>query len=387
MRVLHMASFNGNIGDHANHNGFRQEMRKYIDSKIEFVNLEIREFYKSWGLRKFDDELVNFINEFDLFVLGGGNFFDIRWEYSVTGTTIDMSVEQLRKIKCPILINGIGIDDNFGHASKENLDKFGIFFSELIDNPKCFFTTRNDGSKEIAQKYYGNIADKILQIPDGGFFVKPKQFYHVEIPNNRITVAINLAGDLENIRFSQDGKDGRLTKNEFLDEFAEFINQTLETNSLLSFIFVPHIPSDLREIQKVLQKVKDCYIRTRITVAPYLNGDITNADYIFDLYKSVDLVIGMRYHANVCPIGVKTPTISIVNLEKHRLLYKDIGMGERLVQSDLKGFSSVLSAKLNEYLPRLDVLRNENIQLIEKLEKQNERYFLQLKEFLDNNLN
>ena len=97
MKILHVASFNGNIGDFANHSGFRKCLNNYIGEQIEYTNLEIREFYKSWNLRKFDNDFVDLANQFDLLVFGGGNFFEMCWDYSSTGTTIDLSEEILKK--------------------------------------------------------------------------------------------------------------------------------------------------------------------------------------------------------------------------------------------------------------------------------------------------
>ena len=44
MKILHLASFTGNIGDNANHSGFRYWFEKYND-EAEWTELEIREFY------------------------------------------------------------------------------------------------------------------------------------------------------------------------------------------------------------------------------------------------------------------------------------------------------------------------------------------------------
>lgn len=75
MKALHLASFNGNIGDIANHRGFYNMFCKYVDKKVEFVPLEMREFYRSWNIRKYDEEFINYINTFDVFIIGGGSFF------------------------------------------------------------------------------------------------------------------------------------------------------------------------------------------------------------------------------------------------------------------------------------------------------------------------
>lgn len=383
MKVLHVASFNGNIGDHGNHRGFRRCLSKYIGEDFTFDELEIREFYKSWGIRKFDSTFVDYVNQYDLLVIGGGNFFELCWDYSQTGTTIDLSVDLMKQIKPKILFNGMGIDDKNGTVNPENITKFKVFLEYIVNNSNILLSVRNDGSKEIANKYFSKqINENILRIPDGGFFIDPKEYEHVEIPQGKKIIAINLAGDSENIRFSNDGKDGRLTKKEFEAECADAINEILSKHKDVHLVMTAHIVKDFEIMVAVLNKVSDIYVRTRITIAPCVNGNITDGDYIFDLYRKADLVIGMRYHANVCAIAVGTPTIGIVNFSKHKEMYRDISMEDRIVASDEKDFTKRLVNKIDLSLSNLNKLKQENKELLQKLVTENEIYFEKVKELL-----
>lgn len=386
MKVLHVASFNGNIGDYANHSGFRRCMNQYVDKKATYTNLEIREFYKSWNIRKFDDNFADFANQFDMLIFGGGNFFEMCWDYSSTGTTIDLSEDILRKIKCPILFNGLGIDDKNDTVNRDNIEKFGRFLNTVTSSDQYFVSVRNDGSLKIAEKYFDtSITERISKIPDGGFFVTPKEYEHVEIPNNNKVIGVNLAGDSLKVRFSENGENGRITYEQFTEEFASYINAILGLYKDVFIIFIPHISKDLEIATKVLSKVKDSHIRTRISFAPCLNGTITDGDYIFDLYRKCDLVIGMRYHSNVCSIAVNTPTIGIVNFLKHKILYDDIGMSDRIVASDETNFGAKLLEKTKSSLNNLNGMKYENKLLLERLTLENEKYFKSINTFLNKN--
>lgn len=383
MKILHVASFNGNIGDHANHSGFRRCFSKYIGEDFTFDELEIREFYRNWGIRKFDNSFVDYVNQYDLLVIGGGNYFELCWDYSQTGTTIDLSIDLLKQIKTKIIFNGMGIDDKNGTVNSENITKFKKFLEYIVNNDKILVSVRNDGSKEIANKYFSNeINENILRIPDGGFFVNPKEYEHVEIPQEKRLIAINLAGDSENIRFSNDGSDGRLTKIQFENECADGINEILSRYKDVHLVMTAHIVKDYEIIVAVLKKVKDFYVRTRITIAPCVNGNITDGDYIFDLYRKADLVIGMRYHANICAIAVGTPTIGIVNFPKHKELYRDILMEDRIVASDEKDFAKRLVNKIDLSINNLNKMKQENKELLQKLTTENEIYFEKIKDLL-----
>ena len=58
MKLLHIASFTGNIGDNCSHNGFRNILDS-IDFKVnKLKKLEIRDFYNNRDIRYkkyFDD--------------------------------------------------------------------------------------------------------------------------------------------------------------------------------------------------------------------------------------------------------------------------------------------------------------------------------------------
>ena len=137
IRALHLASFNGNIGDIANHVGFWNLFKKYVTNDVEVTYLEIREYYKSWNLRQFDDSFADLVNRYDLLVIGGGNFFDVKWDYSTTGTTLNISDEILRKIHIPIVFNGLGVDYSPNMCLAKVKDCFGSFI-KYLDSRSAF---------------------------------------------------------------------------------------------------------------------------------------------------------------------------------------------------------------------------------------------------------
>ena len=99
-RILHIASFLGNIGDNFNHFG----TRKLIESKIgniNWVEIEIREsFRKKFS---FDDDFANYCNQFDAVIFGGGNFFELWVDHSVNNTSADIRIDVIDRIDVPLL--------------------------------------------------------------------------------------------------------------------------------------------------------------------------------------------------------------------------------------------------------------------------------------------
>ncbi len=320
IKALHIASFNGNIGDAINHKGFWNSFGQYITKEYCYDYIEMREFYRSWAKRKFDQSFVDLVNSYDFCVIGGGNFFDIAWSESATGTTVDIEPELFKRITVPVIFNGMGVDIA-NDASQQTIIKFKAFLERCIESRNCIVSVRNDGSKEITEYVCGKeYASNVIEIPDGGFFTSCDSYQHPEIvkDDSLINVAINVACDQKSRRWSNPS----FTYGDFCKTFANFCN-TLFTENTYRIVFVPHIPSDIEVIADIINGVDDVYRRTRITVAPLVNGTNTPAEYIADLYGKVDLTIGMRYHSNICSIARGVPTIGIMNLEKHKLYKKN----------------------------------------------------------------
>ena len=113
LKVLHLASFDGNIGDNANHNGVRFLWKKYLpEYDFAITPLEMREYFWKW--KSFDDDFADMVNEYDLFVCGGGNYFELWVQSSPTGTSVAIPLEVLRKIKTPCLFYALGLDPYMG---------------------------------------------------------------------------------------------------------------------------------------------------------------------------------------------------------------------------------------------------------------------------------
>ena len=196
LKTLHLASFDGNIGDNANHYGFYKYFNKDKNFKFDIDELEIREFY--WKKMFFDKSFVELVNSYDLLIVGGGNYFELWVEDSPTGTSIAIELELLEQIETPILFNALGVDPGQG-ASEKNIKKFKNFLDALIER-NDFISIRNDGAKKAIIDYVGEkYLEYINYTPDAGFFVdvnEPSEYY-----KNKKYLAINIAYDMQEVRF------------------------------------------------------------------------------------------------------------------------------------------------------------------------------------------
>jgi polysaccharide pyruvyl transferase WcaK-like protein len=378
LKVLHIASFNGNIGDNANHNGFYYLFKKNITDNVEFDQLEMRRFYFSWNDKKFDESFAKKANRYDLVVFGGGNFFDITWPDSATGTTIDIQKLILEKIDTPIFFNalglGYGIDKNFNEKA---VDKFKAFLDYITNNDQFFVTLRNDGSYENLEKLYGaQYLDRIYEIPDNGFFIQTGDYDHSLFTNGYKSIGINLVYDGKENRFPND-----ITYKEFVNKFALIVEDFLKEHKDYQVIFFPHIYNDIFTINNAIENIDDKIRRYRIKIAPYLSGQGVEK-YIFSLYEECDLIMGMRFHSNVVAIGRNIPSIGLAtNHYRVPSLYSKLGIEDRFVRVNMKKYNKKLKRLfINEFRSNYD-----NLKLTSTLSKKSNQQYKKIKRWLEIN--
>lgn len=371
MRVWHIASFDGNIGDIANHSGFYKTLESALEGRVyDIEQLEIREFYKNWAKRVFDDSFVDEANQYDLIVIGGGGFFRLAVEESATGTTIDLSRNMLEKIHTPIIFNGIGcyIDDRTTEAIKQ---KFKDFIDYCIQSKNILLTLRNDGAIDNICTLYGEeYRKKILTVPDGGFFADISTANHPEIKPDVPYIAMNLAGDHESVQEKENCK-----------KIANTLIQVMHTYPTLRVVLVPHIFRDYEVMYKVMSYLPDMMARTRVSCAPYLNGMQTDGLKNMDIYRGAQAVVGMRFHCNVCSIGLGVPVVGFGDDLEIKALYESIGSEPRYIllsqSSDITLYNVIRDMMENKtaYL-------KDNFRIMEKMNAMKEEYIKNIKAFI-----
>lgn len=380
VKILHIASFNGNIGDNANHNGLKKKLTKFLPN-AEYKNLEMREFYQSWGMRNFNSqEFIDECNYHDLVIVGGGNFFELKWDYSATGTTINITKESLEEIKTPIFFNALGCDIAKG-VSSNNINKFDEFLSYLVSKEDVLISVRNDGSLDTLKRLYKEkYTDDIFEIPDWAFFIDTENHTIDGFENSFSKIGINIVSDMQEVRFSNKFENS-ISYEEYLTEMALFINQYLDENKNYQFILFPHIYSDLTAISDLLTKINDIYRRNNILVAPCLTGN-DSEKHIFGLYNQCEVILGMRFHSNVCAIAQNIPTIGLSSYQKISDLYKELNLSNRCISVTEKNFSVTLKKLIVDIRSKREVYLKENIEVNKVILSENEKFESTLTEWL-----
>lgn len=337
IKILHVASFIGNIGDNANHQGFYNQLRSKIGN-FKITKFEIREVF--WGNIFFDYDFATLCNKYDLIVFGGGNFFELWVDHSETGCSININEKVLSKITTPIVFNSLGVDPAQG-ASKIALKKFRKFLDLCIASDNIILSCRNDGAyKNLITHVGADYASHFFNIYDAGFFVSPKHYFHSELNTRKKNILFQLAGDMLDIRFSDSISE--INSDEFTTYMAKVILELSKENHI---ILCPHIYKDMSIINDVISKLPDKIIRNNISITPLVQN-FSGADYIFDLYRQTDLNVATRFHGNVCSLGMERKTLGLVNYKQIEALYDDLDLSELTIDVRKNNFSEILLKKI-----------------------------------------
>lgn len=342
MKILHIASFQGNIGDNASHIGLRFILDQFFP-RYHMETLEIRRFYKQYqggDKRFFDQDFVDFANKFDLLLIGGGGFLDYWVPNSHTGTTLDIPLTLLNKLSVKTLICSIGSKPH-KDIPDGNIEKYREFLSLCHEKDNINIAFRNDGSIETVSHDIGKryTAD-IPEILDNGFF------YQMTAKHNAFPikhyVAINITADQI---LMKNQEQGPIDVDLYYQKLCHVITNIIE-DKRLNVVLVPHIYSDLNAITKLQSLLPDQYMRNSLFVAPCVQGD-AGTDYIFSIYKNAKAVLATRLHANICNLALGCPVVGLVALDRVKYLYSFLNADHQAVSLNGEFVAPVIKALEN----------------------------------------
>ena len=328
-RVLHIASFTGNIGDNASNVGFRKILFHFFPDGCEFTSLELRKFYTNYtrpDKRFFDKEFADLANQHDLVVFGGGGILSFDVEHSVTGTTIDIGENVWGQIRTPVLITSVGViaSDNIPAGNQEKFQKFIQF---LLTRERTMLAFRNDGSRALIEHWVDKERPQAIpEILDSGFFYDASGKTYDALPQRYI--AINLSSE----QIHRGGGEILIDEDTYYNEIRKVLQHILDITDL-TIVFVPHIHGDLSATIKALQGLLDYSIRERVQVAPHVQSD-KGADLLFSIYKNSTLTLGTRFHSNVCSLAMGVPTVGLIAQPRVRAMYESLGLHDSYVLLD-----------------------------------------------------
>jgi len=369
---MQIASHRTNIGDGANITGFQKTLREDApDYDIDFINEEIMEYAPHLGSKDFNsNEFISYANKMDMVVIGGGGFFSAFERFKNTGCHVDFTLETLNKIEVPIVYYALGFAVYYGQQY-HNIERLGALLDYANNNPqKTLISLRNDGSHQRLEALLEpSRTNNVSIIPDGGFYVPTIDTEHQELEEGKLNFGLQLAGDKATMRF-QEGANfpARIARkilgsnwsvenikqqNRVLKTLAD-ISEWLIKEHNANLIILPHIHSDLTITDRFTHILPRDLVRFNTKIAGVYRGH-DGGQKQFDLYKKLDFTMGMRFHSNVCPFGLGTPSIGLVSHDQLDGLYAELE-SDSFVKIQDKKFGDKLKQKIIYILANTEAL-------------------------------
>lgn len=275
-----------------------------------------------------DQNLIRDVNASQMLVIGGGGLFlpDTN-KNSISGWQWACSQEMLDRIEVPVLLYSVG----YNYFRGQEPDSLFINNLNALIEKSSFVGLRNHGSIEaIRPLLQKSLQDKVCYQPCTTTLIRrilPDLPPKVESGK----IAFNFAFDRAEMRYGDYQED-------ILCEIMRGIYRIREKG--YEIYIVAHCTGDL----SVLPMISDW---KKIHV---VNAAAWDLDRLARFYNGMDVVLGMRGHAQMIPFGVNCHIISLGSHEKMRWFLEDIDAEEWYVEltHDIPSLSDRIVGKFEE---------------------------------------
>jgi len=319
----------GNRGDMAIKKSITEAIQERINVPFAFFNVKFEELT--------EQRIINQLNKdcSALIIAGSGLYTNYPMS---SGFYFPCKTELFEKIKVPIMLIGLGCNNNLGSD---------IFKGDLTDKAKKSIKLINDLaviSTVRDQRTYDMLSN--LGITKHQLMLDPGNFLRVpRIPEEK-RVAINLAQHSPALgRF--DGTTELRTYN--VNTFANISNYLINKNYEVIFIAHDALETSLFiDIKKFVPRLQ------------YLNSD--NLDEMLKEYSRCQFSIGAKMHSSIMSFASGTPFISLYYDQKQIEYLKMIDCNE-LGISIFSDYSDTLKEKIDMIINNLDYYTNKIVNL------------------------
>lgn len=343
--IWHVGGYNKNFGDFVLLESIRQNLSSISDIPLNFMPIDCQNTH-------FFEKIIDRMNsEADMLLIGGGGFvFNRQEDNSLSGWQWSIKTEDIKKIKIPVVVYGIGFNKFFG----DNRDFKPQMNKNLIEtqNIASLFSVRNSGTKKelICRGLRG---DKIDVIPDAGSFLKPKEIYVPQLNNSRLKIGVNFVSDRPYYTYPKDSEKTKLFVFNNLIEVCKY----LINNYNAIIVNIEHILE--------IDKPTNAYFKEKLGKENYLSlaedfGEIyppslLYAPYLVDIYRQMDFVIGMRGHSNIIAFGVETPFVAMGSHNKNKFFLNEINEDKYLI--DIRNYTECCTKEF--MISKFEDLKND----------------------------
>lgn len=304
-------------------------MRAQASRPLQFVGVDNQ---RTWFHRDLIDKLND---EADLLLLGGGGFIFHRPEdNSHSGWQFNVRIEDVPRIKVPIVVYAIGYN-KFPFDDGGFLDVLNDHL-KIVHEKSALFSVRNSGTRDELERR-GLDAGKIEIVPDPAMFTPMRSPSLPMLRKDEVAIGLNWAGDRPGFRW---GDEAGTRQKRAIETIAKSLHRVLKQRRG-KVVLLPHIVDIDEEALPVLREILGDNVLNLRDIYPGMYPPATvQAPFLAGAYKKMDVVLGMRGHANIIPFGVGTPCIAVGHHPKNRYFLNEVGRPDLVLNQDseTKGF-------------------------------------------------
>lgn len=266
----------------------------------------------------FDDSFFSQVNGCDLFWVVGAVTFNGRAEHTRGGCRLNLSNEDLDRIKVPIVLGGVSYR-HWPNQQYHNSEKLYRLLEYLTARKDCLLGMRNDDTVLWLKETIGFQSNKLVKFPDPGFFALSENTEY-EKTNSGIIVSMNNEDD-----------SSRFQDQFVMEDFAKtiaFLSTVFWEKYNEIVTFAPHSFEDYQLFEKVFREVPKRRLHQDTNVMPILSGE-RNLHFYREYAKS-RLVIASRVHSMSPALGMGIPTIVLSSQSRISHYIMELGFEDYL---------------------------------------------------------
>ncbi|WP_397303642.1 methyltransferase domain-containing protein [Nonlabens ulvanivorans] len=319
-----------NTGDIALFNAVRKQY-EYFLGDVEFDLFELH--------NEVNDKLIDKLNSYDGVVIGGGGLFlrdtnanDISgWQWPIPKSSYS-------KFKVPLFIHAVGY--NRFREQEDFIDNFTDNVNELVSTSR-FVGLRNSGSINTIKTYLTNeLKDRVVFQPCPTTMLDVLYLKEIKVIEKKLktnvkkVIAFNIAFDRHNLRYGKQSEENAIMEL-LCSTLIDLKSQGYEVVHLI------HVPRD---------EEFSLWTKKHNIEMPTLNLVGSSMEEMISAFKSFDLVVGTRGHAQMIPFGLDINIISLISHDKLKYFLTDINESERGVEIKSPQLKQELLEKINTYI-------------------------------------
>jgi polysaccharide pyruvyl transferase WcaK-like protein len=345
---------NFNHGDCVLQSSIAKIIRERCKEDVRFVHVDTQKTF-------FSKHLIDKMNkEADLLLIGGGGFiFHRPSDNSHSGWQFNIKKENISDINIPIAVYGIG-NNKFPYDHSV----FPLYMWESVQaiiDKSVVFSVRNDGTRR-SMKDAGVCVDYVDVVPDAAVFADSFTFSHPCLDTDKFKIGLNYATDRWPSRFSDE-----VSARETLDSVLEACKDSVQKYNAKIYLIEHLSDNEMNKVTKpfIRSRAKNilgddvCILFDEMGEELYPPFGYMSGLFV-DIYKQMDIMIGMRGHANIIPFGQNTPCIGIGEHDKVKWFLEEVDLTRSYVplDYDLQTNKDELSDTINRVVTDIDTYKS-----------------------------